>query len=50
MILIFMIIRVDCMNLNGFTDLPGWAGGLINLPWWGYVVVGSFSPTSPSRP
>ena len=27
------------MNLNGFTDLPGWAGGLINLPWWGYVVV-----------
>jgi stearoyl-CoA desaturase (delta-9 desaturase) len=27
------------MNLNGFTDLPGWAGGLINLPWWGYIVV-----------
>src|SRR5882724_2696040 len=27
------------MNLNRFTDLPGWAGGLINLPWWGYVVV-----------
>jgi len=27
------------MNLNGFTDLPSWAGGLIDLPWWGYVVV-----------
>jgi stearoyl-CoA desaturase (delta-9 desaturase) len=28
------------MNLNRFTDLPSWAGGLIDLPWWGYVVVG----------
>jgi len=27
------------MNLNGFTDLPSWAGGLIDLPWWGYLVV-----------
>jgi stearoyl-CoA desaturase (delta-9 desaturase) len=27
------------MNLNGFTDLPVWAGGLIDLPWWGYIVV-----------
>lgn len=27
------------MNLNGFTDLPAWAGGFIDLPWWGYVVV-----------
>jgi stearoyl-CoA desaturase (Delta-9 desaturase) len=27
------------MNLNGFTDLPSWAGGLIDLPWWGYIVV-----------
>ncbi|MEK6209306.1 MAG: fatty acid desaturase [Pseudomonadota bacterium] len=27
------------MNLNGFTDLPSWAGGLIDLPWWGYVFV-----------
>src|SRR5882724_12412534 len=27
------------MNLNRFTDLPSWAGGLIVLPWWGYVLV-----------
>ena len=27
------------MNLNGFTDLPVWASGLIGLPWWGYVLV-----------
>jgi stearoyl-CoA desaturase (Delta-9 desaturase) len=27
------------MNLNGFTELPTWAGGLFNLPWWGYVLV-----------
>jgi stearoyl-CoA desaturase (delta-9 desaturase) len=27
------------MNLNGFPDLPSWANGLIDLPWWGYVVV-----------
>ncbi|HEV8260891.1 MAG TPA: fatty acid desaturase [Burkholderiales bacterium] len=27
------------MNLNRFTDLPSWAGGLIDLPWWGYVLV-----------
>jgi len=27
------------MNLNGFTELPAWAGGLIDLPWWGYIVV-----------
>ena len=27
------------MNLNGFTDLPSWASGLIDLPWWGYMVV-----------
>jgi stearoyl-CoA desaturase (delta-9 desaturase) len=27
------------MNLNRFTDLPSWAGGLIDLPWWGYAVV-----------
>jgi len=27
------------MNLNRFTDLPSWTGGLIDLPWWGYVVV-----------
>src|SRR4026209_1310259 len=27
------------MNLNGFTDLPTWASGLIDLPWWGYMVV-----------
>jgi stearoyl-CoA desaturase (delta-9 desaturase) len=27
------------MNVNGFADLPTWAGGLIDLPWWGYVVV-----------
>jgi len=26
------------MNLNGFTDLPAWAGGLLDLPWWGYIV------------
>ncbi len=27
------------MNLNGFTDLPSWVGGLIDLPWWGYILV-----------
>ncbi|MGQ0579226.1 MAG: DesA family fatty acid desaturase [Betaproteobacteria bacterium] len=27
------------MNLNRFADLPSWAGGLIDLPWWGYAVV-----------
>ncbi len=27
------------MNLNRFTDLPSWAGGFIDLPWWGYMVV-----------
>jgi stearoyl-CoA desaturase (Delta-9 desaturase) len=27
------------MNLQGFLDLPTWAGGLVSLPWWGYVVV-----------
>ncbi|HUF21320.1 MAG TPA: fatty acid desaturase [Burkholderiales bacterium] len=27
------------MNLHGFLDLPTWAGGLVSLPWWGYVVV-----------
>ena len=27
------------MNFNGFPDLPNWANGLIDLPWWGYVVV-----------
>ena len=27
------------MNLNGITELPAWAGGLISLPWWGYVFV-----------
>lgn len=27
------------MNFNGFPDLPSWANGLIDLPWWGYVVV-----------
>ena len=26
------------MNLNGITELPAWAGGIIDLPWWGYVV------------
>jgi len=27
------------MNVNGFTDLPGWANGLVVLPWWGYILV-----------
>ena len=27
------------MNVNGFMDLPGWANGLVSLPWWGYIVV-----------
>ncbi len=27
------------MNINGLPDLPTWAGGVLNLPWWGYVVV-----------
>ncbi|MGD2141405.1 MAG: fatty acid desaturase, partial [Burkholderiales bacterium] len=27
------------MNINGLPDLPSWAGGLLDLPWWGYVVV-----------
>lgn len=27
------------MNFNGFPELPNWANGLIDLPWWGYVVV-----------
>jgi stearoyl-CoA desaturase (delta-9 desaturase) len=26
------------MSVNGFTDLPGWANGLVVLPWWGYVL------------
>jgi stearoyl-CoA desaturase (delta-9 desaturase) len=27
------------MNLHGFLELPAWAGGLLDLPWWGYVLV-----------
>jgi len=27
------------MNINGLPDLPSWVGGLLDLPWWGYVVV-----------
>ena len=27
------------MNVNGFMDLPSWANGLVELPWWGYIVV-----------
>ncbi|MEO8408109.1 MAG: fatty acid desaturase [Oxalobacteraceae bacterium] len=27
------------MNVNEFMDLPGWANGLISLPWWGYILV-----------
>ena len=27
------------MNVNGFLDLPSWANGLVELPWWGYIVV-----------
>ncbi len=27
------------MNINGLPNLPAWAGGLLDLPWWGYVVV-----------
>jgi len=27
------------MNINGLTELPSWVGGLLSLPWWGYVVV-----------
>ena len=27
------------MNINGLPELPGWIGGLLDLPWWGYVVV-----------
>jgi len=27
------------MNVNGFTDLPSWANGLVVLPWWGYILV-----------
>jgi len=27
------------MNINGLSDLPTWVGGLLDLPWWGYVVV-----------
>ena len=27
------------MNINGLPDLPSWVGGLLHLPWWGYVVV-----------
>ncbi len=26
------------MNVNGFMDLPSWANGLVELPWWGYIV------------
>ena len=27
------------MNINGLPDLPSWIGGLLHLPWWGYIVV-----------
>ena len=27
------------MNINGLSDIPAWAGGLLDLPWWGYIVV-----------
>jgi stearoyl-CoA desaturase (delta-9 desaturase) len=27
------------MNLHGILELPVWAGGLLDLPWWGYVLV-----------
>ena len=27
------------MNVNGFLDLPSWANGLVELPWWGYIAV-----------
>ncbi len=27
------------MNFNGLPDLPGWIGGVFDLPWWGYVIV-----------
>ena len=27
------------MNINGLIDLPTWATGFVDLPWWGYIVV-----------
>ena len=27
------------MDINGLPNLPAWAGGLLDLPWWGYIVV-----------
>ncbi len=27
------------MDINGLSNLPAWAGGLLDMPWWGYVVV-----------
>ncbi len=27
------------MNINGLPSLPSWIGGVLDLPWWGYVVV-----------
>ena len=27
------------MNVNMFLDLPAWANGLVDLPWWGYVAL-----------
>jgi len=27
------------MDINGLSNLPTWAGGLLDMPWWGYVVV-----------
>lgn len=27
------------MNINGLPGLPDWVGGVLDLPWWGYVIV-----------
>ncbi len=27
------------MDINGLPSLPSWIGGVLDLPWWGYVVV-----------
>ncbi|UCH47594.1 MAG: fatty acid desaturase [Betaproteobacteria bacterium] len=27
------------MNINGLPELPSWIGGVLGLPWWGYIIV-----------
>jgi stearoyl-CoA desaturase (delta-9 desaturase) len=27
------------MKINGLPEMPSWIGGVLELPWWGYVVV-----------